>query len=39
MSSELDQLGIKVIRKTTVGDTEEAILGAFADAEKSADIN
>lgn len=38
MSSELDQLGIKVIRKTTVGDTEEAILGAFADAEKRADI-
>ncbi len=38
MSSELDQLGIKVIRKTTVGDTEEAILGAFADAEERADI-
>ena len=38
MSSELDQLGIKVIRKTTVGDTKEAILGAFGDAEKRADI-
>ena len=38
MSSELDQLGIKVIRKTTVGDTEEAILEAFADAEERADI-
>jgi nicotinamide-nucleotide amidase len=38
MSAELDQLGIKVIRKTTVGDSEEAILSAFADAEKRADI-
>ena len=38
MSAELDQLGIKVIRKTTVGDTEEAILTAFAEAEARADI-
>lgn len=38
ISSELDQLGIKVIRKTTVGDTEEAILGAFAEAENRADL-
>lgn len=38
MSAELDQLGIKVIRKTTVGDTEEAILSAFAEAEARADI-
>lgn len=38
MSAELDQLGIKVIRKTTVGDTEEAILTAFSEAEKRADI-
>lgn len=38
MSSELDQLGIKVIRKTTVGDTEEDILSAFAEAEERADI-
>ena len=38
MSSELDQLGIKVIRKTTVGDTEEDILSAFAEAEARADI-
>ncbi len=38
MSSELDQLGIKVVRKTTVGDTEEDILHAFAEAEKTADI-
>lgn len=38
ISSELDQLGIKVIRMTTVGDTEEAILGAFEEAENRADI-
>ncbi|MBO6662737.1 MAG: competence/damage-inducible protein A [Roseivirga sp.] len=38
ISSELDQLGIKVVRKTTVGDTEEAILGAFAEAEARADM-
>ena len=38
MSSELDQLGIKVIRKTTVGDAEEDILSAFAEAEARADI-
>ncbi len=38
MSAELDQLGIKVVRKTTVGDTEEEILSAFAEAESRADI-
>ncbi|WP_268123557.1 competence/damage-inducible protein A [Roseivirga pacifica] len=38
MSAELDQLGIKVVRKTTVGDTEEAILTAFDEAESRADI-
>lgn len=38
ISSELDQLGIKVIQKTTVGDTEEAILTAFTEAEKRADM-
>ncbi|NVK84890.1 MAG: competence/damage-inducible protein A [Cytophagia bacterium] len=38
ISSELDQLGIRVIRKTTVGDTKEAILGAFAEAEERADM-
>lgn len=38
MSAELDQLGIKVVRKTTVGDTEEAILTAFEEAESRADI-
>lgn len=38
MSSELDQLGIKVVRKTTVGDNEEDILNAFAEAEDRADL-
>jgi len=38
MSAELDELGIRVIRKTTVGDTEKDILEAFSEAEKRADI-
>ncbi len=38
MSVELDKAGIKVIRKTTVGDQEDEILAAFAEAEKRADI-
>ncbi len=38
MSVELDKVGIKVIRKTTVGDVEEEILTAFAEAEKRVDI-
>lgn len=38
MSVELDKAGIKVIRKTTVGDQETEILTAFAEAEKRADI-
>ena len=38
MSVELDKVGIKVIRKTTVGDQEDEILTAFAEAEKRADI-
>lgn len=38
MSAELDGLGVKVARMTTVGDTEEEILNAFAEAEKRADI-
>ena len=38
MSVELDKVGIKVVRKTTVGDVEEEILTAFAEAEKRADI-
>ena len=38
ISAELDKLGIKVKRKVTVADTEEAILGAFSEAEANADI-
>ena len=38
MSVALDQVGIKVVRKTTVGDREEEILSAFGDAESRADI-
>lgn len=38
MSVELDKVGIKVVRKTTVGDEENEILNAFAEAEKRADI-
>lgn len=38
MSVELSNAGIKVIRKTTVGDQEDEIMAAFAEAEKRADI-
>lgn len=38
MAVALSSAGIKVIRKTTVGDTEDEILHAFAEAEKRADI-
>lgn len=38
MSSALGSAGIKVVRKTTVGDREEDILAAFAEAEARADI-
>jgi len=38
MSMELDKIGVKVIRKTTVGDVTEEILTAFAEAEKRADV-
>lgn len=38
MSVELDKVGIKIVRKTSVGDEENAILTAFAEAEKRADV-
>ena len=38
MSVELDKVGIKVVRKTSVGDQEDEILTALAEAEKRADI-
>ncbi len=38
MSGELDKIGIKVIRKTTVGDIREEILSSFQEAENRADV-
>src|SRR6478609_2810546 len=38
MSIALNNIGVKVIRKTSVGDQEDEILTAFAEAEKRADI-
>jgi nicotinamide-nucleotide amidase len=38
MSVELTNIGIKVIRKTSIGDTESEILKAFSEAESRADI-
>ncbi len=38
ISGELDKVGIKVIRRTTVGDLEDEILKAFAEAETRAHI-
>lgn len=38
MSVELSNIGVKVVRKTTVGDVEREILNAFAEAESRADI-
>ncbi len=38
MSVELDRVGIKVVRKTTVGDREDEIMTSLAEAEKRADI-
>jgi nicotinamide-nucleotide amidase len=38
MSVELDKVGIKVIRKTSVGDHENEIMTALAEAEGRADI-
>lgn len=38
ISTELDKAGIKVLRKTTIGDTEEEIIGALKEAEQRAEI-
>jgi nicotinamide-nucleotide amidase len=38
ISQELDLIGVKVVRKTTVGDNRTDILDAFAKAEQRADI-
>lgn len=38
ISAELDKAGIKIVQKTTIGDTEEQILLALKTAEQRADI-
>src|SRR5690606_3301892 len=38
ISQELDLVGVKVVRKTTVGDNREDILAAFSEAERRADL-
>lgn len=38
MSEKMSESGFRVVRQTTVGDQEEAILTAFAEAENRADI-
>jgi nicotinamide-nucleotide amidase len=38
ISGELDKIGVRVVRRTTVGDNEADILKAFAEAEAHADI-
>ena len=38
MSAELDKVGIKIVRKTTIGDTEDEILNILKEAESRADI-
>lgn len=38
ISQELDKIGVRVIRRTTVGDNRDDILQAFHAAEKAADI-
>jgi len=38
ISQELDKIGVRVVRRTTVGDNRELILSAFESAEKRADI-
>lgn len=38
ISQELDKIGVRVVRRTTVGDNKASMMAAFADAEKRADI-
>ncbi|WP_186756417.1 competence/damage-inducible protein A [Echinicola salinicaeni] len=38
ISKELDKIGVRVVRKTTVGDNEKDILNAFSSADDRADI-
>ncbi|MCU0469162.1 MAG: competence/damage-inducible protein A [Arcicella sp.] len=38
ISAELDKIGIKTVRKSSVGDTEEAILDIFSEASQRANV-
>ena len=38
ISQELDKIGVRVVRRTTVGDNRDSMMAAFEDAEKRADI-
>ncbi|MCR9252651.1 MAG: competence/damage-inducible protein A [bacterium] len=38
MSARLDEIGVKVVQKTTIGDSEEEILRGLQEAENRADI-
>lgn len=38
ISIELDKIGVRIVRKTTIGDEESEILKAFSEAESRADI-
>ncbi|MGY6743002.1 MAG: competence/damage-inducible protein A [Cecembia sp.] len=38
ISQELDKIGVRVVRRSTIGDNRESILEAFGNAEKRADI-
>lgn len=38
ISIELDKIGVRIVRKTTVGDEEGEILSVFSEAEERADI-
>lgn len=38
ISQELDKIGVRVVRRSTVGDSRESILAAFEEAEKRAEI-
>jgi nicotinamide-nucleotide amidase len=38
ISQELDKIGVRVVRRTTIGDSRESILAAFSEAESRAEI-
>ncbi len=38
MSAKLDEIGVKIVRKTTIGDSKQELLNAFSEAENRAAI-